>query len=62
MEKLAQYLKENSIRRSAFAARIGVAKGTMTEMLQCKYPPSLRVAVMIEDETSGAISVRDLLQ
>ncbi len=61
MEKLDAYLKANSITRAFFAAQIGVAKSTMTEMLQRKFPPPLSVSIRIEDATGGAVTVRDLV-
>lgn len=62
MEKLAQYLKDNGIRRYQFAERIGVAKSTMTQLIQGKYPPSLAVALKIEAETGGYVTVGECLQ
>lgn len=62
MEKLAEYLRDRGVTKSAFADRIGIAKSTLTELMQGKYAVPLRVAIAIEDATRRKVKARDLLQ
>jgi len=62
MEKLNTYLLESSTTKLALAASVGIAKSTMTELSQGKYPPSLAVAFAIEDATGGAVPARGWLE
>jgi len=58
MEKLNTYLRESGTTKLALATAVGIAKSTMTELSQGKYPPSLAVALAIEDATGGAVPAR----
>jgi len=62
MEQLSTYLRESSTTKLALAASVGIAKSTMTELSQGKYPPSLAVAFAIEDATGGAVPARGWLE
>lgn len=58
---LADWLLLTATTKSAFAARIGVTPGAMTALTRGTKWTSARVARAIERETSGAVTVRDLL-
>ena len=57
-DRLNTYLRESGTTKLALATAVGIAKSTMTELSQGKYPPSLAVAFAIEDATGGAVPAR----
>jgi DNA-binding XRE family transcriptional regulator len=61
MKQISEYLTSTKTTRAALAAQVGIAKSTMTEIMQGKYPPPLRVAFAIEDATGGAVPARSWL-
>jgi DNA-binding transcriptional regulator YdaS (Cro superfamily) len=61
LTRLANYLKDNRIKQKDFAETIGVSEGYLSQICKGTHSPSLSVAVRVEDATSGAVTVRDLL-
>lgn len=61
--RLADYLRENGIRRNAFAATVGCSPTTIT--LLCADPPGQwpgrDLALRIREATSGAVTADDFL-
>jgi 3,4-dihydroxy 2-butanone 4-phosphate synthase/GTP cyclohydrolase II len=59
--QLADYLKANKIRRSEFAARIGVSPQMVTGWCNGSFWVSRDTAQKIYDETGGTVTPTDLL-
>ena len=55
MSKLQDYLTQNGIRQSVFAASVGTTQATISKLAADAIRPSLELAVAIERETGGAI-------
>ena len=60
MEKLAQWLKVNGVRRNALAAHIGTVPSTITDAIKGRQRLSLVMAVKIELATGGKVRAIDL--
>ncbi len=58
--KLAEYLKQNEIKQSDFANRIGVSRSMITHLCQRITNPSLALARRIVDATGGEVGYEDL--
>lgn len=58
MTHLATYLKQSSTRQSDFAQRVGVSQGVVSRLARGLALPSLALAIRIEAETGGRVSVR----
>lgn len=57
MNKLKSYLDSSGQTQAAFAAKIGVTQAYVAKL--CRHgAPSIRVALEIEKETGGAVSVQ----
>jgi DNA-binding XRE family transcriptional regulator len=61
MDKLDTWLKARNMTRSAFASEVGCAKSTLTEIMQGKYLPDLRLAFSIQDATRKKVKASDWL-
>lgn len=62
MNRLAQWLEENGISRSAFAERIGVSPSYVTLLCSDEAAwPGRGVAARIAEATDGAITINDFL-
>lgn len=59
--KLADYLTQNSIKRSEFAARIGVSPQTITGWCEGTFGISTKRAKAVFDETKGLVTPNDFL-
>jgi 3,4-dihydroxy 2-butanone 4-phosphate synthase/GTP cyclohydrolase II len=59
--RLADWLDQNGITKTAFAARAGISPSTMTDLCRGTQWVSATVALAIERETEGAVTVADLL-
>lgn len=59
--KLADWLKENGVKRREFAARIGVSNGRVTQLCEEAAWPSRSVAERIAAVTGGAVTPDDFL-
>lgn len=57
--RLPDYLKAMNIRRRAFAKRIGVSPGRITQLCAGNDWPSRGVAERIAEETGGAVTPND---
>lgn len=55
MTLLALYLAQHRIRQIDFAARLNVAQGTVSRLVNGSTNLSLELAVKIERETGGAV-------
>lgn len=51
----AEYITKSGDSRAAWAARVGVSRSYLSDMLNGKKTPSLDVAVRIERLTGGAV-------
>lgn len=61
MKTLAEYLTEHAITQRAFAERLGVSRGHMSEIVSRAKSPSLQLALRIVAETGGSVHVSSLL-
>jgi DNA-binding transcriptional regulator YdaS (Cro superfamily) len=59
--KLADYLKENGIKRTEFAALVKVSPQTITGWCDGKFGISTRRAKEVFDKTNGAVTPNDFL-
>ena len=60
--QLSDWLKQKSVRPSAFAERIGVSPQTVTGLCKGSFWVSRRTAQAIFDETKGEVTPTDLMQ
>lgn len=60
--QLSDWLDQNGIKRSDFAARIGVSPQTITGWCEGSFWISKTKAQKIFDETAGAVTPTDLMQ
>lgn len=51
----AEYITRSGLSRAAWAAKIGISRSYLSDLLNGKKDPSLRVAVDIERLTAGAV-------
>jgi DNA-binding transcriptional regulator YdaS (Cro superfamily) len=58
--RLGEYLSENAITQSAFAATIGVSAATVGRYVSGDIP-SAKIMIRIHKATKGAVSFDDLL-
>jgi plasmid maintenance system antidote protein VapI len=56
---LKEYLEAKELKPSQFAASIGVEPSTIIRMANGERGPSLAMALRIETETDGAVTVQD---
>jgi DNA-binding transcriptional regulator YdaS (Cro superfamily) len=61
MEKLVTFLKSRSMHRKDFAAHIGIAPSSLSEILSGKHCATLLQAARIEKATGGVVKCIDLL-
>lgn len=59
--KLAQYLSQNEIKPSVFAAEIGVAPSTITRLIKGERSPRLDLIRLIREKTGGAVTADDFM-
>lgn len=55
---LAQYIIKSGKNRTQWAARLGISKSYLSEILNQNRTPSLDLAVKIEAMTEGAVSCK----
>ncbi len=60
--KLEQYLKENDLKPSTFAARVGVSASTITRLLKGERGIGFKVLKAISEGTEGAVTAEDFFQ
>lgn len=58
---LAEYLSQNEIKPSVFAAALGVAPSTVTRWIKGERRPELDLIVRIQETTAGKVSATDFL-
>lgn len=58
---LDQWLFENKIKPSVFAAEIGVAPSTITRLLKGERSPRLDLIAAIQRKTEGAVTAEDFM-
>jgi DNA-binding transcriptional regulator YdaS (Cro superfamily) len=61
MEKLVTFLKGRGMHRKDFAAHIGVAPSSLSEIMSGKHSATLLQAAKIERATGGAVQCIDLV-
>ncbi len=54
---LAQYIKKNGLLINCFADRVGATPAVLSRILNLGYVPSLKLALSIEKETKGEVSI-----
>ena len=59
MKKLQTYINENGLKHSWFAGKIGISPTQLSYLLNNHRKPSLQLAVKIDRETKGKVSVYD---
>lgn len=59
MNKLSDYLEKKGIMQKKFARNCGTTGPTIYKITKCGRMPSLKIAISIEKETEGLISVYD---
>lgn len=62
MKKLIDYLEYTGIKQLVFARKLGTNTTTLHNILRKGLMPSLEIAVAIERETKGKVSVYDWLK
>lgn len=58
---LREYLSDRKIPITAFALRIGVARGTLHQYLRGEQFPRPQTLSRIRDETGGAVTANDFM-
>lgn len=58
---LRKYLDDNGIRISHLAKVLKITASSLHNILNKKHSPTLKTAILIEDFTHRAVTVRDLL-
>ena len=58
--KLSEYLRINKISHKDFAQKIGVTRSFITNVLNKKRNPSLKLCLKIEAETKGKVKTKEL--
>ena len=59
--QFAKWLDDNDIGQAAFGARIGLSQGRISQIAK-EGTDSLSTALLIEQETAGEVSIRDLMK
>lgn len=59
--KLDEYLKNQSMTKTAFGAVVGVSQSHISNISWGKKQPSIKLAKKIEEATDGKVSVIELL-
>ena len=60
LHPLKKYLFLNEIKAKDFAEKINYSRMTITQICNCYHSPSKRLAVAIERETGGVVTINDL--
>ena len=60
--KLVDWLKQEGVTQTAFAARIGVTQGYVTQLCADMAWPGQKVAEAIARETAGAVTANDFMR
>lgn len=60
--RLTEYLSQQGIKRTEFAAKLDVSPGTITGWCKGTFWPSKENAKRIVEETGGAVSPNDFLE
>lgn len=58
--KLKDYLYFFEIEQKAFAAKLGICRGTLSYIVHEKQGCSKRIAMLIEEATNGRVKAKDL--
>ncbi len=58
---LSDYLRDQKLKPSAFAAEIGVPPSTITRLLNGERQPGLALIGKIRDRTGGAVTADDFI-
>lgn len=56
---LKEYLKKNGIMQNFFADKVGTTPSVIDRLIRLGYVPTLKLALAIEKETKGKVSVHD---
>ena len=59
--KLSEYLKQTNQTHKSFANKLGVTQPQITRIVNGKRNPSTLLVRMIEQETSGRVTLEDLV-
>ena len=62
MKSLREYLEKTDQSVAAFAGRVGVSRAYMSQIMNGRKTPSLKVAAKISIETGGVIPVTHWLK
>lgn len=62
MKKLNEYLDTRGIKNFVFAEKVGCGRATMHKILKKNHIPQLCLAIRIEEETGGYVSVYDWIK
>jgi len=60
MTNLTQYRNQNGLSLRAFAARVGLSAGYLSQIENGDRSPSLDTAFRIQEATSGEVTVADI--
>jgi transcriptional regulator with XRE-family HTH domain len=58
--RFPEWLKQSGMTQEAFAAKVGVTQGRISQIIQGK-PPSWKLAAKIKEATGGEVSADDFL-
>jgi transcriptional regulator with XRE-family HTH domain len=61
MNSLRDYLEKNGLRKDFFAKKMGITPATLSSWLYGRTAPKIRLAILVEKETKGAVKVSDWL-
>lgn len=61
MEKLKSHMKTAGLSQNVFAMQIGMIPQRLNSIIKGKRKLTAAEAIMIEDATKGAVTVRDLV-
>lgn len=59
MQKLKKFLTAEKLNQDEFAVIVNTTPATMSRVIRGKQPPSLELAVAIEDATKGKVRCKD---
>ncbi|WP_092419164.1 helix-turn-helix transcriptional regulator [Alloyangia pacifica] len=62
MTSLSEYLRSNGLSQREFAARVGLSKTYVNEIVAGSKTPSLKAALEIQEATKGAVTLASLLK
>ena len=57
--KLKDYLKQNKIKQKDFAVKLDIGEAHLSEITNDKTLPSLKLALLIEENTQGLVTPKD---